>query len=106
MQNRFLGLFGLAIRARQVRSGAFAAEDTLKAGRAKLIVIADDCAENSKKDFIKLCEKYNVPYIITETKESLARMTGKSETAIAAVTDENFKKGLMNLVNTNGNVKI
>ena len=47
---------GLAQKAGKVASGDFAVRSALKSGKAKLLVVAEDAAPNSKKDMYYLAE--------------------------------------------------
>ena len=88
--HRELSLLGLAAKAGKVVSGEFATENTVKAGKAFLVLAAEDASENTRKKFKDMCTYYNVPFYIIGTKEELGRAIGKEYRASLAVTDENF----------------
>ena len=56
-----LSLLGLAAKAGRVVSGEFATEKAVKAGKARLVLVAGDASDNSKKKFSDMCAYYKVP---------------------------------------------
>ena len=50
-RDKVLSLIGLAMKAGQVVSGEFSVEKCIKSGKAKLVIIATDASENTKKKF-------------------------------------------------------
>lgn len=87
-------MLGLAVKAGKAVSGEFSTEKTVKEGRAKLVLIAGDSSENTKKKFSQMCEYYHVPFFIISDKEALGRAMGKEQRACLAVEDE----GLANAI--------
>ena len=77
MTDKILNLIGLAMKAGKAVSGEFSVEKCIKSGKAKLLIMAEDASDNSKKKFTDKCNYYNVPVIIYSTKEDLGRALGK-----------------------------
>lgn len=85
-----LSLLGLAAKAGKVVSGEVACENAIRAGKAYLVLTAEDASENTKKNFRDMCTYYEVPFYIIGTKEELGRAIGKEYRATLAMTEENF----------------
>ena len=51
MNDKVISLLGLAERAGKIASGEFAAEKAVKIGKARLIIVAEDASDNTKKKF-------------------------------------------------------
>lgn len=85
---------GLAQRAGKVVSGDFAIKSALKSGKLKLLIIAEDTAENSKKDLLYLGHEAKVPIIQTATRAELGMAIGKAPRAAVGIIDHNFVKML------------
>ena len=51
MNDKVISLLGLAERAGKIASGEFAAEKAVKTGKARLIIVAEDASDNTKKKF-------------------------------------------------------
>jgi ribosomal protein L7Ae-like RNA K-turn-binding protein len=89
-RERALGLLGLATRAGRSCSGEFAAENALKKGKAKLVIISEDASDNTVKHFTDMSAYRNVPCIRLGTKEELGKFCGKAFRSVAVVTDTGF----------------
>ena len=90
-----LSLLGLAAKAGKIVSGEFATENAVKAGKAFLVLTAEDASDNTKKNFRNMCEYYRVPFYLYDTKEGLGHAMGKEMRASLAVTDDGFAKSLI-----------
>ena len=62
MNNKAMGLLGLAARARKIVSGEVVLT-SIQNHSAKLVVIANDASENTKKKYVDKCTYYNVSEI-------------------------------------------
>ena len=56
---KVLSYIGLATRARKSVSGEFSVENSVRKGKAKLVVVSEEASENTKKKIRSLCEYYN-----------------------------------------------
>ena len=68
-----LSLLGLAAKAGRVVSGEFATEKAVKAGKARLVLVAGDASDNSKKKFSDMCAYYKVPIYSGGNKGGVGR---------------------------------
>ena len=98
MKNEILSLLGLAMKAGKCVSGEFTVEKTVKDHKAKLVVIATDTSQASKKSYTDMCTFYHVPIIEEGTKEELGHCIGKEFRAALALTDSGFAEGIMKKV--------
>ena len=96
---KILSLFGLAARAGRVASGEFQTETAVKDGTAKLVIVAEDASDNTKKLFHDKCSFYKVPIIAMGTKEELGHAIGKEFRASLAILDTGFAEAVMKKVN-------
>ena len=83
---------GLAQKAGKVASGDFAVRSALKSGKAKLLVVAEDAAPNSKKDMHYLAEVAGVEVVELLTRDELGYAIGKAKRTAVVITDTNFAK--------------
>lgn len=93
--NNGLSMVGLATRAGKTVSGEFATEKSIKEGKAKVVIVAKDASDNTKKLFTNKCEYYRVPIYITGTKDELGSVTGNQSRASLAVVDQGFAKAII-----------
>lgn len=90
-----LGLLGLAIRARKVKGGATAAEATIRAGRAQLILLARDSAENTRRQFRRLANLYGIPLLEQHTRNEYGDCTQSAPRAVLVITDRHLAAGML-----------
>ena len=64
---KILSLLGLATRSRNLVSGEFMTERSVKDGSAKLVIVAIDASDNTKKEFSDMCAFYKVPIAFVGT---------------------------------------
>lgn len=76
-RDKILSLLGIAMRGRNLVSGEFQTESSVKNGSAMLVIIAEDASANTKKLFTDKCSFYKVPVYQFGTKEDLGRAIGK-----------------------------
>ena len=97
-KNKFWGLLGICAKAGKLVSGADIVEETILKHKAKLLVIAEDASEKTKKHFIYLCDKKHVSYLIFGTIQENSKAIGKNNRAIICVKDINFAKELKKII--------
>ena len=90
MKNKILSLLGIVLRSGNLVSGDDTTLSDLKKGKIKLIIIANDASENTKKLFKDKSEYRDVPYIIDFTKEELGKSIGKSGRAVIGIKNDQF----------------
>lgn len=93
-QNKVFSLAGLAMKAGKVASGEFATEKAVKSGLARLVLVAEDASDNTKKMFANMCDYYKVPLYFYGDKETLGAAIGRQYRASLALTDEGFAKAV------------
>ena len=102
--DKILSLLSIAEKGGNVKSGEFLTEESVKRRRSKLVIVAEDASDNTKKRFENMCAHYKVPYITYADKESLGHAIGKEFRASLSVTEkglaekikELFKGGFVN----------
>ena len=92
--DRVLSMISLARRARKADTGAFMAEKAIQSGKAQLVIVACDGADNIKKKFTNSCTYYEVEYMEYADKEQLGKCTGKENIAVISINDSSFVKGI------------
>ena len=85
---KVLSYIGLATRARKSVSGGFSVENSVRKGKAKLVVVSEEASENTKKKISSLCEYYKVPLYVAYSSAELGSACGKEFRMSVAVEDE------------------
>jgi ribosomal protein L7Ae-like RNA K-turn-binding protein len=95
MKDPVLSMLGLAQKAGKVVSGEFATEKAVKEQKAKLVMVAEDASDNTKKLFTDKCGYYGCGLILYGTKETLGQAMGRQFRASLAICDENFAAAII-----------
>lgn len=93
-QKKVFSYIGLAAKAGFLASGEFMSEKAVKEGKAKLVIVAEDASDNTKKMFTNMCTYYKVPIYFFGEKTKLGHAIGKEFRASLALLD----KGLADMV--------
>lgn len=101
--NKVFGLLGLAKRAGKLICGESASKDSVRYGKACLVIIASDASDNTKKSITDSCKYYGVPYYIYGTKDTLGHSVGNPFNAAVSVTDLGFSKSIEKYLQANIN---
>lgn len=94
--NKFLQFLGIAKKSGNVLEGYNRCEDAIKRHKKiSLFIFSNEISINSKKLFIRYCEKTSTPYIEGYSKYDLGSALGRSEINILGIIDENLSKKLL-----------
>lgn len=96
--SKALGMLGLARRAGKVLPGMPLTQKAVRGGRARLVIIASDASENTKKAAVSMCTYYRTGYEICFDKEQLSGAIGTADTAVMTVTDAGFAKAILDKI--------
>lgn len=88
MTDRLYNAIGLCQRAGKAQSGAFAAENAIRGGKAKLVLLEETASEATKTHYEQMCAAHGVPMRIVDT---VGRAIGKESRIVMAVTDAGFR---------------
>ncbi|MCR5607448.1 MAG: ribosomal L7Ae/L30e/S12e/Gadd45 family protein [Lachnospiraceae bacterium] len=79
---------GLAMRAGKLVSGEESTEKAVKNGSAKLVIVALDASDNTKKLFKDKCSFYGIPVEIFGYMHEMGHALGKEKRASLAFLDK------------------
>lgn len=88
--NKALSRLGLAMRAGKLVSGEEAVLKAVRSGDAKLVILAQDASDYTRKKMSDKCNTYQIPMRIGFTRFELGAAVGKPERVLFAVTDPGF----------------
>lgn len=89
---KMLSYMGFAAKARKIVNGYNTCIFTMEKGKVKLLIIAEDLAENSTKKMISAAQRLKVRYRVFGNSDEMSHITGTSGKGIFAITDDNFAK--------------
>lgn len=97
--DKALNLLGMMRRAHAIETGEDNSIDTVRAGKAKLVVCAADIAENALRKLENAVSGRSAMLIrLPYTKAELSDAMGVPGGAVAAITDLGFANALMKLL--------
>ena len=94
LKDKKLNMLGIAMKAGKVTSGEDMTLESVKAGKACLVIVATDASDNTKKLFHDKCTYYRVPVIEYGTKTELGWAIGKAERSSLAIEDKGLAEVL------------
>ena len=100
MNDKIVGMLGLAMRAGKLVVGAEQVSLAIAKGRVLLAIASTEASEGTRKKLRTKCEFYGVKLINLDIEiGELGRILGKTYApACVGVTDENFVKALEKLI--------
>ena len=99
MSDKFLGMVGLAKRAGKVQTGEDICSRSVRNGRSRLVIVARDASDNTKKSIMNTCKHYKVRCIEAAAKSELGNYTGADSRAVVSINDDNFAKAILDKLN-------
>lgn len=100
VEKKVFSYIGLAAKAGHLVSGEFTSEKAVKEGKAKIVIIAEDASNNTKKMFANMCTYYKVPIYFFGEKTKLGHAIGKEFRASLVLLDQ----GLADMVEKQLNI--
>lgn len=99
INNKVLGLIGLAMKAGKICFGADSVEENILKRKVKLVIISKESSDRTKNKFIDLCNKNNIPAIVDGEIDVLSKTIGKNNKAIIGIKDINFAESIQKKYN-------
>lgn len=97
MQSKFLQFLGLTKRAGKLIEGYNMCEEAVKHRKVKLIILSEDCSDNTKDKFTNYSNNYKTTLIQGYSKEQLGNILGREEINILCVIDNKMSNRLLEL---------
>ena len=99
MREKTLNLLGLMRRAGAIALGEDQSADCVRGGKAKLLLLSSDVADNARRKAENLSEGRNVQMVpLPFDREELGKALGVRGCSVAAVSDLGFADAFMQLL--------
>ena len=99
MNPKIKNLLTLAAKSGNLVSGDETCINYLKKDAVKLVILAEDASENTKKKFEDKTSYRNVPIRYWGNKEELGNTIGKPSRTIIAIIDKGFSESILKYFN-------
>ncbi|WP_371371216.1 L7Ae/L30e/S12e/Gadd45 family ribosomal protein [Sporomusa aerivorans] len=97
-EQKVMSVLGLAQKAGKIVSGDFAVQGALKSGKAKVLIIAKDASDATKKEYQYQADSREIATYYALSKEQMGGAIGKALRAAVAITDNGFVKPLVRAI--------
>lgn len=104
MIDKFIQFLGLVKKSGNIIEGYNKCEEGIKFGKIKLLIITNDCSDNTKSKFTSLCNKNNICVINDYSKNELGEILGREEISIVGITNPGMGKKLIEIWTEKNNV--
>ena len=91
-EKKLKNLLSMAQRANMLASGEFAAEQAIRGGKAKMLLVAADASAETKKRYENMTTNNGVSLYFVLNKEELGQIIGKEFRAAVVILDQGFAK--------------
>lgn len=93
------GLLGIATKAGKIVAGTDICLQEIEKKNIKLIVLATNASDRTKKIFKEKCKDFNVEIYEGLTIEELSNSIGKANKAIIGIKDKGFAQAINKIIN-------
>ncbi|WP_274651504.1 L7Ae/L30e/S12e/Gadd45 family ribosomal protein [Paenibacillus humicola] len=93
-KHKALSLLGMAMRAGKVVTGDDTVLKALRQGKARLVLVAGDASDNTKKKYRDKCATYGTRLLEAFDRTALGEAIGKPDRVIVAVADAGFASSI------------
>ena len=94
--NKIYSMLGIARKGGNISIGYDVTCLDVKDNKSKLVLIAVDASDKTKKNIQFICDRYSVKYVEYGEKDILGRSLGKKMISVLSVNDTNIATYLLN----------
>jgi ribosomal protein L7Ae-like RNA K-turn-binding protein len=102
LNKKTLNMIGIAKRAGRAVSGAYQVEDAVRRRQARLVIVAEDASDNTRKHISDMCRYRKIPWAAAGEKAVLGKAVGQEERTCLAVTDAGLAEAVIRLMGEEG----
>lgn len=96
---KIYGILGLAKKAGKIVAGTDACLQEIEKNNIKLLILATDSAERTKKTFKQKCKQFNICVYEILTINEISNSIGKENKAVLGIKDKNFAQAINKIIN-------
>lgn len=96
---KVLGLLGLCAKSGNVVFGTEACKQQIEKNKVKLLIVANDASDRTKRNFEIITKEANIPICIFETIENLSKSIGKQNKAVIGIKNESLASQIYKIIN-------
>lgn len=96
---KIYGLIGIATKAGKITAGSEACFEAIEKRAIKLILIAEDAADRTKKQFKEKCIQFQIPVYEISSIENLSKAIGKVNKAVLGIKEKGLAQAIIKNIN-------
>lgn len=101
-KNKVLGMLGISAKAGKVVCGNDATIEDIEKHKVKLVIVAEDASEKTKKNIRYVCEKNKVQILEFGNIDEISKTIGKINKAIIGIKSKSLSEAIEKLIKNNG----
>lgn len=95
-------MLGISAKAGKVVCGNDATIEDIERHKVKLVIVAEDASEKTKKNMRYVCEKNKIPILEFGNIDEISRTIGKTNKAIIGIKSKSLSEAIEKLIKNNG----
>lgn len=99
VNNRVLGLLGLCTKAGEISFGTDACIDLIQRKKVKLIIVAEDASDRTRRNFKFLCNDNNIRVVCFGTIAEISKAIGKRNKAVIGIKNDGLSNEIYKIIN-------
>ena len=101
-KNKVLGMLGISAKAGKIVCGNDATIEDIERHRVKLVIVAEDASEKTKKNMKYICDKNRTTILEFGNIDEISRTIGKTNKAIIGIKSKSLSEAIEKLIKNNG----
>ena len=101
-KNRVLGMLGISAKAGKIVCGTDATIEDIERHKVKLVIVAENASDKTKKNMKYVCDKNKVPILEFGDIDEISKTIGKTNKAIIGIKSKSLSGAIEKLIKDNG----
>ena len=99
INKKVCGLLGLSRKSGNIIDGTDAVIENIIKGKIKLVLLAEDCSERTKRNLENISHEKRVRIFCYGTMEELSKAIGNRNKAVIGIKDSNLSNEIWKIIN-------
>ena len=99
---RVLGMLGISAKAGKIVCGTDATTQDIEKHKVKLVIVAVNASDKTKKNMRYICDKNNVPVLEFGDIDEISKTIGKNNKAIIGIKSKSLSEEIEKLIKETG----
>lgn len=96
---KLFGLLGLCMKSGGIAFGTTVCEELIQKNKLKLVIVAEDASDRTKRNFNFLCNKNKIKFLEFGKIEEISKSIGKKNKAVFGIKNESLANQIYKTIN-------